>query len=694
VWSVPYRSTNDFDPMEARLTGRIVSTSVHFAIAIAMASAGLGTARGAVSEPGRIIANNISRLATTGKNLGPAEPSKVIDVSIWLKLHDREALDSLAAELYNPESPKFREWLKHEEFAARFAPTAKDAMTVEAFLSAHGLPVVEVGPNNMFVRARGTIGAVSKAFRVQMSNFELKGKTYFANTSEPFVEGAAAALVASVAGLHNLEYEHPLVAQVAGKKTSKLGVESMTADAAAGFISQNCFTGPKQEIFGVGSFPVGTYYGNSYSFGDSSAGCGYTPQEIYRAYNLTGLYKEGFDGTGQTIVIIDWCGSPTIRQDANTFSEKFGLPALTPSNFHILNSSTPPTCGGVDPEINIDVEWAHAIAPGAAIDLVVPPSASFQDVDIAEFYAIENGLGNVISGSYGSPELFDPPAEVAQESLINEIAAVEGISANFSTGDDGDFTFDSPQFNPATVSAPADSPFATAVGGVTLALKANDTINWQTGWGTNETLLVSSGQISDPPLNGGFFGGSGGGPSGFFAKPWYQSKLKGAGRQLPDISWLADPFTGGVIAISEPFQFPPQIWTVFGGTSLACPMFSALWAIANQEAGTALGQAAPYLYSMPKGTITDVLPYTSKLNVTASINEGGGLINKYSAAAIAAPLEGTTEYYSAIWNVPLEQDTAIVVTFGTDSGLKTTPGYDNVTGLGTPNAQAFADFFK
>jgi subtilase family serine protease len=676
------------------LTKGMASRGMHFAISMVIAAAGLGVARGAVSEPGRVITNNVSRMAVTGKNLGPADSSKVINVSIWLKLHDPEALDSLTAELYDPSSPKFHQWLSHDEFAARFAPTAKEALAVEEFLSAHNLLVVEVGPNSMFVRARGTVAAVSKAFRVQMSNFELQGKTYFANTSEPFIEGPAAALVASVSGLHNLEYQHPLVARSVGQKTSKPGVVSMAADPGSGFISQNCFTAPAKETFDFGSFPTATYLGNTYSAGAPSAGCGYTPPEIQKAYDLNALYKDGFDGTGQTIVIIDWCGSPTIRQDVNTFSERFGLPALTPSTFQILNSSTPPTCGGPDPEINIDVEWAHAIAPGASIDLVVPPSASFQDVDIAEFYAIANHLGNVISGSYGSEEFFDPPSEVEVENLINEIAAVEGISANFSSGDGGDDTFDSPQFNPKSVNVPADSPYATAVGGVTLALKANDTIAWQTGWGTNETLLISAGQIVDPPFNFGFQGGSGGGSSAVFAKPSYQSKVKGSGRQVPDISWLADPFTGGVIVISEPFQFPPQIWTVYGGTSLACPMFSGLWAIANQEAGTPLGQAAPHLYTMPKGAITDVLPFGSKTNVTASINEGGGVIHHYTADVLASPLEGATEYYSAIWNIPLAQDTAYVVTFGTDSGLRTTTGYDNVTGLGTPSGKAFADFFN
>ncbi|MBV9762888.1 MAG: S8/S53 family peptidase [Acidobacteriaceae bacterium] len=671
------------------------SRNLHLALAAGLFA--FGAAQAATSVSGQAIANNTPRFVATAKNLGPANPSEVIDVAIWLNPHNRAEMDSLVEELYDPSSSHYHDWLKVSDVASRFAPTAADIKTVEEFFSSHNLPVVAVGPLNFSVRARGAVADVEKAFHVSIGTFQVNGQTVRANTSDPYIDGAAAALTANVAGLDNLSYQHPLMARGLASSPSGKGVQSATvsSNASNSFFTSNCFTGVTTETFSTsGSYPIGTYTGNSYNGTQNPSGCGYTPAEIQTAYNLTGLYKEGFDGTGQTVVIIDWCGSPTIRQDANAFSARFGLPALTASSFKILYSYTTPTCAAPDPEINIDVEWAHAIAPGANIDLVVPPSATFMDVDDAELYALANGLGNVISGSYGSEELYTPTATLNEENLINEIAASLGVSADFATGDDGDYTFDFPQFDPASVIAPADSPYATAVGGVTLALKSNNAIAWQTGWGNNETLLVDAGTVYDPPINFGFYAGSGGGPSAVFSKPSFQNKLPGAARLLPDISWLADPFTGAIIAISENFVYPPLEWQVYGGTSLATPMFSGLWAIANQEAGAPLGQAARHLYSMPAGTITDVLPVNSSTNVTASINEGGGLINNYTAAEIAAPLENTTKFYSAIWNIPLEQDTAYVITFGTDSGLTITPGWDDVTGLGTPNGKAFADYFN
>jgi subtilase family serine protease len=347
-------------------------------------------------------------------------------------------------------------------------------------------------------------------------------------------------------------------------------------------------------------------------------------------------------------------------------------------------------------------------------------------VNEGEYYAVNYGLGNVISGSYGALESETPQTELDNENLISEIAAISGISTNFSTGDDGDFS----AFGiPASVSAPADSPWATGVGGVSLALNPDNSIAWQAGWGNNETLLTDEGFIADPPVGFGFDGGAGGGASNCasqelegtppfqtieclagFPKPAFQKGLPGKYRQLPDVSWLADPFTGLAILISEPGQVPEQVWEVFGGTSVACPMFSALWAIANQEAGAPLGQAAQYLYSLPAGAITDVVPVTSPTNVAASIKESSTLTNKYTAAEV---MGGATpaRFVSAIWNYPFLDDTLLVISFGTDcstlpstdfdvnscntpAALHTNPGWDNVTGVGTPNAQAFADSFN
>ena len=675
---------------------------------------------------GRFIAHNTPNYVATAANLGTEDPAKVIEVSFWLNPRNRGQLDAITKNLYDPTSPQFRHFLTRNQIATRFAPTAAQMKVVRQFLAANNLKVMRVGPMNFFVHAKGTVGDIENALHVQLNQYQVGSNVMRANNRDPYVDGAAAPLVRAISGLDSGEYTHPMATRPDPPST-KPGAKALAAMAPAApdssFYSNNCFDGTETESFSTnnnGQFPIGTYNGNRLNEQSlTSAGCGYTPPMIQAAYNLNALYAEGFDGTGQTIGIIDWCGSLTIQSDANAFSALFGLPQLTSSNFAITYVPTVSTCQAIDQtEINIDVEWAHAIAPGANINLIVPPSANFSDVDEAELTAVVYGLANVLSGSYGSIEAFDPTNELLTENLINQIAAVAGISANFSSGDQGDFSF----FGiPPTVSAPADSPYATAVGGVTLALNADNSIAWQAGWGNNETLLAEEGTVFDPPLFFGFIGGAGGGPSncvfadvnfnctGGFLKPSYQKGVPGKWRQVPDVSWLADPFTGGVIAISVPFQIPSLTWQVWGGTSLACPMFSALWAIANQEAGAPLGLAAPYLYSLPVGAVTDIVPVATKHNVTASIRESPTVTVPYNPAQILGG-SVTGKFADAIWDYAPLADTAVLVSFGMDCSaegpatffgtlctdptrLKTKVGWDNVTGVGTPNGKAFADAF-
>src|SRR5262249_37172654 len=145
-------------------------------------------------------------------------------------------------------------------------------------------------------------------------------------------------------------------------------------------------------------------------------------------------------------------------------------------------------CSGYNPVINGDVEWAHAIAPGAKILVVVPPTDFLEDVDEATLYAASNGLGSVISGSYYTPEYFAAKAELRKENLISEIAATMGAATNYASGDYSNYSY---AHVPATVSVPADLPFATGVGGVSLALNADGSIKFQTPWENHISVLMS-----------------------------------------------------------------------------------------------------------------------------------------------------------------------------------------------------------
>jgi subtilase family serine protease len=664
----------------------------------------------AQSATGRVIKGNTPGIVSVGKHLGREDASKKISVTLWLQLHNRALLDNFAEQLYDKNSPNYRHWLKPAELKALFAPSAEEAKTVEQFLTEHNLNVSRVGPANFSVTVEGTVADIERAFSVEIHKFSLAGETRRANINDPTIEGPAGDLVAAVYGMDDNSYKHPVhrASDVLGGKPAAKRLDAATLEAASSGGASSffgpCFTGVATQVFSTnGGLPIATYTGNTYGAvsvdGQEGLPCGYTPQQIYTAYNLNGLYAKGFQGQGQTIVILNWTDAPTVTRDANLFNTLNNLPPLTANNFQIVHY--PVFCGclpanGALLEVDLDVEWSHAVAPAANLVVLFALSPSPADVDNATVFAITKGLGSTISGSFGGQEHLFSSTVLNQENLIAELAAVSGISTNYSTGDDG--TFSSGGFGFPTIEVPAGVPFATAVGGVSLALNPDDTIAWQSGWGTNATGLVGGPTVgnfvADPPVRAGFQAGGGGGASGFFAKPKFQEGVgvPGTQRQVPDISWLADPLTGGEVVTSEGNGV---FVGVIGGTSLSTPMFSGLWAIANQEAGQPLGQAAQYLYTMPAGTITDILPQQSPTNLTGTIQDSTG-IHHFSAAQLVEPpvfpLVLPRGFRSFLFQNPADQEWD-AISFGTDVTLKVTKGWDNVTGVGTPNGEAFADFF-
>ena len=208
--------------------------------------------------------------------------------------------------------------------------------------------------------------------------------------------------------------------------------------------------------------------------------------------------------------------------------------------------------------------------------MVIAADNSFTNLNAAVQFAIEHNLGPSISNSYGAPEfLIDGGTLAATEAVIAEGAAA-GVSVNYSSGDDGDFSVD---FGPGvtTVSYPSGSPFATSVGGTSLFVNPDNTLNFQTGWGANLTFLNSAATFPFPdnnPAEGlGFIGGAGGGASQVFAKQHFQRRQPGDFRQQPDIAFLADPQTGVEVIQTINVGRPNQrtVVEIVGGTSLACP---------------------------------------------------------------------------------------------------------------------------
>jgi len=640
------------------------------------------------------LANNTPAFASTAPDLGAVDPTTVIAVTAWLEIHNKASLDALVKQQNTPGSPNYHAWLTEAQIDATYGPKPQEVKAVTNFLTAHNLTVLAVAENNLYVKVQGTVADVQKAFHVQLHNYKVNGVTHRSNTADPSVDSGGG-LIAAVTGLDDVEF-HPNNVRPMDADGTPAPMTPLVNSPNGAFFESQCLRGVQTKTFSSGGHTA-IYTGNRYGADITNttlghlAPCGYQPSEVQTAYNMGALYDAGLAGQGQTVVIVDAFGSSTIQTDAEVFSQIYGLPDLTPANFHVFAApgtvQHPATrhfgspAGWAD-EITLDVEWVHAMAPGANIALVISPNNG-ADLDEAVNWAVVHHLGNTISNSWSGPEGFGNPQTLSRVERILEMAAAQGIDVNFSSGDFGDNV----EFvGKLTVDYPGSSTFATSVGGTSLFLNPDDTMSFQTGWGTNITRLTNrDGTVVIPPLNTpplGFQFGAGGGASLTFAKPPFQGGLPGNVRLVPDIAFLADPQTG--VEIIETVGGQLSFGSI-GGTSLACPMFSALMSIAAQKAGHRLGQAAPLVYNLPAGAVTDVVPVGSRNNVTGVIDG-----KPISADALAAPLDGTTVYFSTIYNSPASGRWD-VLTFGTDTSLRTAVGWDNVTGVGTPNGKAFVD---
>ena len=643
------------------------------------------------------VANNTPGFIKRATDMGPLDPNSVINVTVWLQLHNEGKLDTLIKEQKQKGSANYKKWITQDQFNASFGPTAKEVDLVQKFLTSRGLSVQAVAENNMYIKVQGTVRDIQGAFHVQINQYKFNGKTYRGNKGNPSTDDIPGARIAAVTGLDDFGFEPAFARPTDGDgkpvpftPLNKVGPNGL-------FFEGHAFRPPETHTF-TDSTDTATYTGNRYGSDITNTALGhlppqgYSPDEVKTAYKLKQLHAAGLNGTGETIAIVDAYGSATIAQDAAAFTEIYDLP---PVNLQIVkaqgvvhNPHGPPRNWAI--ETTLDVEWSHVVAPGANIALVLATDRA--SLDEAINYAVVHHLGNTISNSWGSIEGLGNPAQLGRVERILKMAAAQGIDVNFSTGDFGDEVI---QVGFVSVQYPASSPNATGVGGTSLALNNDNTRKFETGWGTNLTRIAdispSGGKVPDdnppvvPPLNDpalglGFQGGAGGGASLTFAKPSFQSGLPGDKRLVPDISMLADPFTGVEFIQTVNGQLSVG---VIGGTSLACPMFSGVMAIAAQKAGHGLGQAAALVYDLPAGAVLDIVPVGSATNPTGVIDG-----NPFSADDLAQPLENTTTYYSALYNSPFSTRW-FVITFGTDSSLTVAPGWDNVTGVGVPNGANF-----
>jgi subtilase family serine protease len=370
----------------------------------------------------------------------------------------------------------------------------------------------------------------------------------------------------------------------------------------------------------------------------------YTPVQYRVAYDLNPLYSgaatgRSITGAGETIVIVDSYGSPTIAADLHTFDAQFGFPdpVLQIEQFGTIPPFDPTnsTMVGWAEETTLDVEYAHSIAPGAKIILAETPVAEtegvtgFAQMMAAEDSLIKSGQADVISQSFGATEQTFPGVSSGNDSSLLDLryafedAALHGVTVLAASGDTGatNYESDGKTLYPYRVNSwPASDPLVTAVGGTQLNLD-------QAGSKITPDVVWNDG-----------FGASGGGTSAVFSRPLYQigvSRVVGKSRGTPDISMTAAVNGGAWVYMSFAGIESPGVsnpgWYIFGGTSEATPIMSGIVALADQQARHRLGLINPALYAL--GALQKAgVPGTGIVSVTSGNNSFGG-VTGYNATA-------------------------------------------------------------
>jgi len=396
---------------------------------------------------------------------------------------------------------------------------------------------------------------------------------------------------------------------------------------------------------------------------------------VRQAYGLDTAVSSGNDGRGVTIAIVDAWRSPTLVSDAQRFAATLD-PAhpLQASQITLIDAPS-----GGDPSIPVDVTWyyehlldvesAHAIAPRANIVFVGAATDGNDDMIAAVNLVVQDNLATIVSNSWAGYEDSSSDSSAAMDPVLLQ-AALKGLGLYFATGDFGDNQL---VLGVPTPGYPASSAYVTAVGGTSLFLDQDGIPAYETGWESGESVPAGHGANTTwaPPAPGLLFFGATGGPSHRYPQPNYQKNvvpetLAGAppARVTPDVSMLADPDSGVQIGLTDPYLAFYVLYDNTGGTSLACPLFAATMALAEQRAGHRLGFANPKLYRAASSAFRDIVPTPTPQAIThpslwQDTEDPAGL-------KVLRP-DGTIAPHT----------------------LHSAPGFDNVTGLGVPNGEAF-----
>ncbi len=537
------------------------------------------------------------------------DPSKdaalrAMTLTLVLERDDPAGFERYLKQVYDPQSKRYQHFLTQAQLTARFGPSRGSYLSVIHHLRAQGFKLRKGSANRLTVSVRGTRSQVEHTFGLRIRDYAIGDTHFYANDADPALPIPIARHVQAVTGLSSLGVPQPSIKSWGyrgcgatpgggngGKKNVAKcvnlvnGLYGLFRTIVCGLSTIALAAGKDPLTFGTGvvitvACNVGDLSGN---LGDLGNALGSAPGPSIKL----GLRSSAAgpaavaNGTGQVVGLLEFDGFSS--SDVADYLALIGAPAS-----RMQNLSTIPVNGGVatpgsgETEVLLDIDTVMTIAPGAKVAVYEAPFDGHLTSYAAVFNAMINGGVTVISNSWASCEDQVSQAEASSIDSILQTAAAGGISVFNATGDSGATCLDG---SANTISVPADSPNAMAVGGT----------SWPNGLGPGQTYNAETwwnGSGDVPATGQGGFG-----VSRYFATPSYQSSLNTAAkRSVPDVVIRADPANGVFICQADDGGCPNGTYN--GGTSLAAPEWAAVAALLNQAQGRNLGFLNPLIYPL------------------------------------------------------------------------------------------------
>lgn len=559
------------------------------------------------------------------------------------------ALSQLLDSQQDRNSSRFHQWLTPEQFGGAYGAAPGDVQQVKAWLQAQGFEVTGVSKGARWIEFSGSVQQVQNAFHAELHDYLIHGESHIVNTRDLAIPEALSPVVAGIVSLSDMFKRPELI--------------------FGGEVARNS-QGGWDYVDPATTSPSGSHF--------------LSPADFATIYNVEPLYNSKIDGSGVTIAIP---GRTDLGlSDIQAFRQAFNLPLTYPN---VIVNGTDPGFSDYDvPEAALDMEWAGALAPGAAIDYVISASTETTDgIDLSSAYIVDNNLASVLSVSYSACEANLGTTENAFWNSLWQQAAAEGISVFVASGDSGAAGCDAPSDpnnQPAThglgVNGLASTPWNTAVGGTEFNEGTNASTYWSATNGSNTQSVTGYipekvwNESCDPTVTGAqcpnnkyALWAGGGGVSSIYSKPSWQSATgvpADSMRDVPDVALSAAAHDGYLICYYGSCQFAGgngfpttlQDAAVVGGTSAATPAFAGIMALVDQKMGGRQGLANYFLYKIASA---ETLSSCNSSNLTDPT------------------VSSTCSFYDTTAgnnNVPGQ------------TGYSAGAGYDQATGLGSVNA--------